>query len=131
LPIESGDKNSGEPGTEDASAGSSEVAGGKFANAPSRPPVPAIGKAPADAITAGSLAMAPRMPFATAAHGALAVACAASILPTPPSRPPVAVSETLSAGGADAVSGNRPSESGKIGGCQASAPTRLAGMSDQ
>src|ERR1700686_13228 len=85
---------------------------------------------PPGADAASIFAMPPRMPFAAGSHGSLAFARSANILPMPPSRPPVG-GGGAGGGGAGAVNGNAPDESGKIGGCQASAPTRLAGMSDQ
>jgi hypothetical protein len=54
---------------------------------------------------------------------------AASIFGMPPSRPPVPKSGGRSRGaGAGGGSGNRPNASGKIGGAQANAVRRLAGI---
>jgi hypothetical protein len=103
---------------------------------------------------ANSFGMPPRMLFlASLSNGSLAFACSANILPMPPRMPP----EPKSGGrlaSAFAADGNCPNGSGKnggdgtqadagmfcgedgsgdrkIGGCQANAPARLAGICDQ
>ena len=92
------------------------------------PREPAAERGLGGAEAASIFGMPPRIPFA---HGSLAAACAASIFGMPPSRPPVGIDGKLSGGGAGVVEGNCPNELGKIGGAQARAPTRLAGISDQ
>jgi hypothetical protein len=92
---------------------------------------------------ANSFGRPPRMLFlASLSNGSLAFACSANILPKPPKMPP----GPTSGGSRFAVGGNRPNEFGKvvgggshvdgsgdrkIGGCQANAPARLAGICDQ
>jgi hypothetical protein len=94
---------------------------------------------------ANSFGIPPKMLFlASLSNGSLAFACSANILPMPPKMPPGPKSGGR-LGAAFAADGNCPSELGKavggsqvdgsgdrkIGGCQAIAPARLAGICDQ
>jgi hypothetical protein len=135
-PSGSGGRNRRDIGTLDAAAGAFAAPGCGFASDPKA----ASDMGSVDAGAAAIFGLPPRTSLARAAQGLLARACSAIALPKPPGMPPRPNSgaNAFASGGIcpnalGRVGGSQVvgSEDRKIGGCQAIAPARLAGICDQ